>query len=51
MMQKNQPVLYWLEEIPFGLVNDDNYVLKHPERSFVKEELMIIPFDTELPSQ
>ena len=49
MVQKNQLVLYWLEEVPFGLVDDDDYVVKRPERSFVKEELMIIPFDTELP--
>ncbi|GBB85260.1 hypothetical protein RclHR1_11820001 [Rhizophagus clarus] len=47
MVQKNQPVLYWLKEIPFGLT-DNNYVIKHPERSFVQEELMVIPFDTEL---
>ena len=51
MVQKNQPVLYWLEEVPFGLVDDDDYMVKRPERSFVKEELMIIPFDTELPPQ
>ena len=51
MVQKNQPVLYWLEEVPFGLVDDDDYVVKRPERSFVKEELMIILFDTELPPQ
>jgi hypothetical protein len=51
MVQKNQPVLYWLEEVPFGLVDDDNYVIKHPERSFVQEELQIIPFDTEYPPQ
>ena len=51
MVQKNQLVLYWLEEVPFGLVDDDDYVVKRPERSFVKEELMIIPFDTELPPQ
>ena len=51
MVQKNQLVLYWLEEVPFGLVDDDDYVVKRPKRSFVKEELMIIPFDTELPPQ
>jgi hypothetical protein len=51
MVQKNQPVLYWLEEVPFGLVDNDDYILKHPERSFVREELMIIPYDTELPPQ
>ena len=51
MVQKNQPVLYWLEEVPFGLVNDDNYMIKRSERSFVQEELMVIPFDTELPPQ
>ncbi|GES74094.1 hypothetical protein RCL_jg4489.t1 [Rhizophagus clarus] len=27
------------------------HAVKHPERSFVREELMIIPLDTELPSQ
>ncbi|RIA86694.1 hypothetical protein C1645_828922 [Glomus cerebriforme] len=41
--------LYWLEEVPFGLVDDDDYVIKRPERSFVREELQVIPFDTELP--
>ncbi|GBC01095.1 hypothetical protein RclHR1_40660002 [Rhizophagus clarus] len=51
MVQKNQPVLYWLEEVPFGLTDDDDYVVKHPKRSFVREELMVISFDTELPSQ
>ena len=51
MVQKNQPVLYWLEGVTFGLVDDDDYMVKRPERSFVKEELMIIPFNTELPSQ
>ncbi|GBB86554.1 hypothetical protein RclHR1_12990003 [Rhizophagus clarus] len=51
IMQKNQPILYWLEEVPFGLTDDDDYVVKHPERSFVREELMVIPFDTELPPQ
>ncbi|CAB5363337.1 unnamed protein product [Rhizophagus irregularis] len=51
MVQKNQPVLYWLEEVLFGLVDDDDYVIKRPERSFVREELLIIPFDTELPPQ
>ncbi len=40
MVQKNQPVLYWLEEVSFGLIDNErqaesNYVLKHPERSFV----------------
>ena len=50
-MQKNQPVLYWLEEVLFGLTDNDDYVVKHPERSFVREELMVIPFDTELPPQ
>ena len=51
MVQKNQPVLYWLEEVPFGLVDNDNYILKRPKRSFVREELQVIPFDTELPPQ
>jgi len=51
MVQKNQPVLYWLEEVPFGLIDNDDYILKRPERSFVREELMVIPFDTELPPQ
>jgi len=41
MVQKNQPVLYWL-------VNEDG---NGPERSFVREELMTIPLDTELPPQ
>jgi hypothetical protein len=52
MVQKNQPVLYWLEEVSFRLVDDDDdYVLKCPERSFVREELMVILFNTELPPQ
>ncbi|PKY62384.1 hypothetical protein RhiirA4_488776 [Rhizophagus irregularis] len=37
-ISKNQPVLYWL-------VDDDS---KEPERSFVREELLVIPDDTEL---
>jgi hypothetical protein len=41
LVQKNQPVLYWLVD------NEGN----GPERSFVREELMIIPYDTELPPQ
>ena len=40
LVQKNQPVLYWL-------VDDDN---NGPKRSFVREELMVIS-DTELPPQ
>jgi len=45
-----------LEEVPFGLVDDEHqvksdYVIKRPERSFVREELQVIPFDTELPPQ
>jgi len=51
MVQKNQPVLYWLEEVPFGLIDNDDYVVKRPKRSFVREELQVIPFDTELPPQ
>lgn len=39
LAQKNQPVLYWL--------NDDDG--KDPERSFVREELLVIPDDTDLP--
>ena len=49
MVQKNQPVLYWLEEVPFGLIDNDGYI--RPEKSFVREELMIIPYNTELPPQ
>ena len=41
LVQKNQPVLYWLVD------DDDN----GPKRSFVREELMVIPADTDLPSQ
>ena len=41
LVQKNQPVLYWL-------VDDEG---KGPERSFVREELLVIPDDTELPPQ
>jgi hypothetical protein len=40
-VQKNQPVLYWPED------DEGN----GPERSFMKEELMIIPPDVELPPQ
>ena len=40
LVQKNQPILYWLED-------DDCY---GPERSFVREELQVIP-DNELPPQ
>jgi hypothetical protein len=39
LVQKNRPVLYWLID------NDGN----GPKRSFVCEELMVIPHDTELP--
>lgn len=41
LVQKNQPVLYWL-------IDDNN---EGPERSFVREELLIIPDGTELPPQ
>ena len=41
LVQKNQPVLYWIEN-----VNSNG-----PERSFVREELMVIPADTDLPPQ
>jgi hypothetical protein len=41
LVQKNQPVLYWLED------DDGN----GPKRSFVREELQVIPPDTELPPQ
>ncbi|CAB5361451.1 unnamed protein product [Rhizophagus irregularis] len=41
LTQKNQPVLYWL-------IDNDG---KELERSFVREELLVIPNDTELPSQ
>ncbi|GET02259.1 hypothetical protein RCL_jg21887.t1 [Rhizophagus clarus] len=41
LVQKNQPVLYWLID------NEGN----SPERSFVHEELLVIPHDTELPPQ
>jgi hypothetical protein len=41
LVQKNQPVLYWLENV------DSN----GPERSFVREELMVIPANTDLPPQ
>ncbi|CAB5378280.1 unnamed protein product [Rhizophagus irregularis] len=41
LVQKNQPVLYWLAD-------DES---KGPERSFVREELLVIPDDTELPPQ
>jgi hypothetical protein len=41
LVQKNQPVLYWLED------DEGN----GPERSFVREELQIIPPDIEYPPQ
>jgi Integrase core domain len=41
LIQKNQPILYWLE-------NDEG---NGPKRSFVREELQIVPFDIELPPQ
>ena len=41
LVQKNQPILYWLI--------DDNGI--RPKRSFVREELLIVPDDTELPPQ
>lgn len=41
MVQKNQPVFYWLEDDEFN----------GPKRSFVREELMVIPHNTELPPQ
>jgi hypothetical protein len=41
LVQKNQPVLYWL-------IDDEG---NGPERSFVREELMVIPLNTELPPQ
>ena len=39
LVQKNQLVLYWLID------NEGN----SPERSFVREELLVIPHNTELP--
>jgi PAS domain-containing protein len=41
LIQKNQPVLYWLID------NEGN----GPERSFVREELQIVPPDVEYPPQ
>ena len=41
LVQKNQPILYWL-------IGEKDNVL---ERSFVREELLLIPEDTELPPQ
>ena len=41
MVQKNQPVLYWL-------IDDEG---NGPERSFVREELQIVPPDVEYPPQ
>ena len=41
LVQKNQPILYWLI--------DDNGI--SPKRSFIREELLVIPDDTELPPQ
>ena len=41
LVQKNQPILYWI-------IDDNEY---SPERSFVREQLLIIPYNTELPPQ
>ena len=41
LIQKNQPILYWLED------DEGN----GPRRSFVREELQIIPSNTEFPPQ
>ena len=41
LVQKNQPILYWLED------KEGN----RPKQSFVREELQIIPSNTELPPQ
>ena len=41
LVQNNQPILYWLI--------DDNGI--SPKRSFVREELLIVPDNTELPPQ
>src|SRR5271170_3627514 len=41
LIQKNQPVLYWIKD-----VNGNS-----PVRSFVQEELLVIPKDTILPPQ
>src|SRR3989337_1084545 len=41
LIQKNQPVLYWL-------IDDEG---TSPERPFVREELQIIPHDVEYPPQ
>ena len=41
LIQKNQPVLYWL-------IDDEG---NGPKRSFVKEELQVIPPDVEYPPQ
>ena len=50
LIQKNQPILYWLtsSEHSRSAIDDNG---KGPERSFVNEELLIIPDDTELPPQ
>ncbi|GES90957.1 hypothetical protein RCL_e14299_RclHR1_31740004 [Rhizophagus clarus] len=41
LIQKNQPVLYWL-------IDDEG---NGPEKSFVREELQIVPPDVEYPPQ
>ena len=41
LIQKNQPVLYWL-------IDDEG---NSPERSFMREELQIVPHDVEYPPQ
>jgi hypothetical protein len=48
---KKSTGLIWLEEVPFGLIDDDDYIIKCSKRSFVAEELMVIPYDIELPPQ
>ncbi|RHZ79593.1 hypothetical protein Glove_144g62 [Diversispora epigaea] len=41
LVQKNQPILYWI-------IDDNEY---SPEKSFVCEQLLVIPHNTELPPQ
>ena len=42
VLSHDQPVLYYLENI-------EEIKSKPPKRGFVREELQIIPFDSELP--
>ncbi|MGF7230910.1 hypothetical protein, partial [Arachidicoccus sp.] len=51
LIQKDQPILYWLAPLECSSSFVFDAEGRAPERSFVNEELLIIPDDTELPPQ